>query len=64
MEYTRKVPGLGEDGERVLAFGNVETVPEKDEEMQNVAEMVVARGYATAIKHRSDEVGGGWGRAG
>lgn len=46
--------GGGED--RVLSFGNVELVPEKGEEAQNVAEMVVARGFASLVKHRSDEV--------
>ena len=33
-------------GDRELAFGNVDIVPEKGEEKQNVGEMVVARGYA------------------
>lgn len=61
MEYNRKVPAtpgdvLGAGGEeRLLAFGNVELVPDKGEEKQNVAEMVVARGFAQVIKHRSDE---------
>lgn len=39
-----------------MAFGNVEIVPEKGEEKQNVSEMVVARGFATVVRHRSDEV--------
>ncbi|GFR42157.1 hypothetical protein Agub_g3009 [Astrephomene gubernaculifera] len=59
MEYTRKVQTpemmLAGEAERVLAFGNVELVPEKGEEKQNIAEMVVARGFATVIKHRTDE---------
>ncbi|EFJ43941.1 hypothetical protein VOLCADRAFT_95870 [Volvox carteri f. nagariensis] len=63
MEYTRKVLTpemmLAGDGERLMAFGNVELVPEKvmmgGEEKQNVAEMAVARGFATVIKHRTDE---------
>ncbi|KAG2441222.1 hypothetical protein HYH02_010066 [Chlamydomonas schloesseri] len=59
MEYNRKVLTpemmLAGDSERVMAFGNVELTPEKGEEKQNVAEMVVARGYATVIKHRTDE---------
>lgn len=45
--------------ERVLAFGNVEVVPEKGEEKQNVGELVVARGFASVIKHRAEEVRGG-----
>eukprot|EP00983_Pelagomonas_calceolata_P130715 1161707-Pelagomonas_calceolata.AAC.5 len=45
--------------ERVLSFGNVEIVPEKGEEKQNVGELVVARGFASVIKHRGEEVGGG-----
>ena len=44
--------------ERVLAFGNVEVVPEKGEEKQNVGELVVARGFASVIKHRLEEVRG------
>mmetsp|Transcript_6774 Transcript_6774/g.14968 ORF Transcript_6774/g.14968 Transcript_6774/m.14968 type:complete len:971 (+) Transcript_6774:79-2991(+) len=59
MEYTRKVPAAGEVGpspaDRELAFGNVETVPEKGEEKQNVSEMIVARGFAQVVRHRSDE---------
>ncbi len=39
-----------------MSFGNVETVPDKGEEPQNVGEVVVARGFASVIKHRSDEV--------
>ncbi len=31
------------------------TQPRQGEEKQNVSEMVVARGYATVIKHRTDE---------
>jgi staphylococcal nuclease domain-containing protein 1 len=42
----------------VLAFGNVEVVPEKGEEKQNVGELVVARGFASVIKHRLEEVRG------
>ncbi|GLC57824.1 hypothetical protein PLESTB_001270800 [Pleodorina starrii] len=59
MEYNRKVltpeMQLAGEGERVMAFGNVEVVPDKGEEKQNVSEMVVARGFATVIKHRTDE---------
>ena len=33
-------------GDRELSFGNIEIVPDKGEEKQNVAEMVVARGFA------------------
>ncbi|KAG2491495.1 hypothetical protein HYH03_010073 [Edaphochlamys debaryana] len=59
MEYNRKVLTpemmLAGDQERTMAFGNVELVPEKGEEKQNVSEMVVARGFATVIKHRTDE---------
>ncbi|GLI65134.1 hypothetical protein VaNZ11_008590 [Volvox africanus] len=59
MEYNRKVLTpemmLAGDGERTMAFGNVELVPEKGEEKQNVSEKVVARGFATVIKHRTDE---------
>jgi len=43
--------------ERVLYFGNVEVVPDKGEEKQNVGELVVARGFATVVKHREEEVG-------
>ncbi|GAX85627.1 hypothetical protein CEUSTIGMA_g13042.t1 [Chlamydomonas eustigma] len=61
MEYTRKVPAAGELGpgagstDRELVFGNIETVPDKGEEKQNVSEMVVARGFAQVVRHRSDE---------
>ena len=37
----------GGAGDRELSFGNVELVPEKGEEKQNVGEMIVARGFAT-----------------
>jgi staphylococcal nuclease domain-containing protein 1 len=41
-----------------MAFGHVELVPEQaGEEKVAVNEMVVARGFATVIRHRSDEVG-------
>ncbi|GFH12962.1 ribonuclease [Haematococcus lacustris] len=62
MEYTRKVPITGPDAgpgneERLLSFGNVELAADSKggEEAQNVAEMVVARGFANVIKHRMDE---------
>ncbi|KAF5838613.1 hypothetical protein DUNSADRAFT_2521 [Dunaliella salina] len=60
MEYNRKVAPAGElvatpGEERVLSFGNVEIVPEKGEEKQNVGELVVARGFASVIKHRGEE---------
>ncbi|KXZ48282.1 hypothetical protein GPECTOR_29g59 [Gonium pectorale] len=59
MEYTRKVltpeMQIAGEAERLMSFGNVELVPEKGEEKQNVSEMVVARGFATVIKHRTDE---------
>lgn len=42
--------------DRELAFGNIEIVPVKGEERQNVGEMIVARGFASVIRHRSDEV--------
>jgi staphylococcal nuclease domain-containing protein 1 len=34
----------------------VEVVPEKGEEKQIVGELVVARGFASVIKHRGEEV--------
>lgn len=37
--------------ERVLSFGNVE-LNDKATEDKNAAEMVVARGFATVIRHR------------
>jgi len=60
MEYNRKIqpmPGAeaapaGE--ERVLSFGNVE-LNDKTTDDRNAAEMAVARGYASVIRHRSDE---------
>ena len=36
----------GDAGDRELAFGNIELIPDKGEEKQNVGEMVVARGFA------------------
>ena len=38
-----------------MSFGNVELLPEKGDEKQNVAELVVARGFAAVVRHRSDE---------
>ncbi|KAI8465187.1 MAG: hypothetical protein J3K34DRAFT_473642 [Monoraphidium minutum] len=62
MEYTRKVQAMpGVEGgapageERVLSFGNVELLGAKDGEDKNASEMAVARGYATVIRHRTDE---------
>lgn len=40
--------------ERVMAFGNVE-LNQSGEESKNAAEMVVARGFASVVRHRSDE---------
>ena len=39
-----------------MSFGNVETVAEKGDEKQNVSEMIVSRGFAAVVKHRTDEV--------
>lgn len=65
MEYVRKVPALdgtgagaagGGAGERELLFANIELLGEgKGEEKANVGEMVAARGFATVLKHKSDE---------
>ncbi|KAG1657494.1 hypothetical protein FOA52_008370 [Chlamydomonas sp. UWO 241] len=58
MEYVRKLSSMGDSHgapEREMAFGNVEVVPEKGEEKQNVGEMVVARGFAAVVRHRADE---------
>ncbi|GBF98194.1 hypothetical protein Rsub_10694 [Raphidocelis subcapitata] len=61
MEYTRKVqaPGASEGAapgeDRVLSFGNVELLGAKDGEDKNAAEMAVARGFASVIRHRTDE---------
>ncbi|KIY93252.1 transcriptional coactivator-like protein, partial [Monoraphidium neglectum] len=62
MEYTRKIqPTPGAEGpaaggeDRVLAFGNVELLGAKEGEDKNAAEMAVARGFATVIRHRTDE---------
>lgn len=60
MEYTRKVQLTGGEGapsgeDRVLAFGNVELLGAKEGEDKNAAEMVVARGFASVIRHRTDE---------
>lgn len=60
MEYTRKVQLTGGEGaptgeDRVLSFGNVELLGAKDGEDKNAAEMAVARGFATVIRHRTDE---------
>lgn len=38
-----------------MAFGNVELNNAKEGEDKNAAEMVVARGFADVIRHRSDE---------
>ncbi|MEW5318556.1 MAG: hypothetical protein WDW38_009770 [Sanguina aurantia] len=60
MEYTRKVMTtdmmLAGDAERVMSFGNVELLPEsRGEEKQNVSELIVARGFGTVVRHRTDE---------
>lgn len=65
MEYTRKIgpmPGQAAaaeapaaDDRSVMAFGNVELNNTKEGEDKNAAEMVVARGFADVIRHRSDE---------
>eukprot|EP00798_Chlamydomonas_sp_ICE-L_P007216 gene7216-323_t len=56
MEYTRKIPSTqGAGGDFEMAFGNVETLPEKGEEAANVSEMIVSRGFATVVKHRAEE---------
>jgi staphylococcal nuclease domain-containing protein 1 len=38
-----------------MAFGNVELNNVKEGEDKNASEMVVARGYADVVRHRSDE---------
>eukprot|EP00878_Enallax_costatus_P006933 GHUV01007265.1.p1 GENE.GHUV01007265.1~~GHUV01007265.1.p1 ORF type:complete len:560 (+),score=208.13 GHUV01007265.1:80-1759(+) len=67
MEYTRKIgpvmPGADgaapaaptAEGRDVMAFGNVELNNAKEGEDRNASEMVVARGFASVVRHRSDE---------
>eukprot|EP00882_Tetradesmus_deserticola_P005631 GHRQ01005927.1.p1 GENE.GHRQ01005927.1~~GHRQ01005927.1.p1 ORF type:complete len:442 (+),score=261.50 GHRQ01005927.1:56-1327(+) len=43
------------DDRSVMAFGNVELNNAKEGEDKNASEMVVARGYADVVRHRSDE---------
>lgn len=38
-----------------MSFGNVELNHAKDGDDKNAAEMVVARGFASIVRHRSDE---------
>lgn len=38
-----------------MAFGNVELNNAKEGEDKNASEMVVARGFASVVRHRSDE---------
>jgi staphylococcal nuclease domain-containing protein 1 len=38
-----------------MAFGNVELNNVKEGEDKNASEMVVARGFADVVRHRSDE---------
>ena len=66
MDYSRKIaprpaegdakaPAAASDGstDKVMLFGTV-TVNEKGE-TRNVAELLVARGFATVVKHRGDD---------
>jgi len=41
--------------DRMMSFGNVELNNVKEGEDGNAAEMVVARGFASVVRHRSDE---------
>jgi len=41
--------------DRFMSFGNVELNHAKEGEDKNAAEMVVARGFASVVRHRSDE---------
>lgn len=41
--------------DRVMSFGNVELNHAKEGEDKNAAEMVVARGFGSVVRHRSDE---------
>jgi hypothetical protein len=41
--------------DRVMSFGNVELNHAKDGDDKNAAEMVVARGFGSVVRHRSDE---------
>ncbi len=47
-------PSLFVCQERVLSFGNVE-LTSGPEDQRNAAEMVVARGFATVVRHRTGE---------
>lgn len=38
-----------------MSFGNVELNHAKEGDDRNAAEMVVARGFASIVRHRSDE---------
>jgi staphylococcal nuclease domain-containing protein 1 len=61
LEYTRKVPFAGE--ERVMSFGTVtvsEKRPEKHNDSEiakvnNVAELLLVRGLAQVVRHKSEE---------
>eukprot|EP00879_Flechtneria_rotunda_P013848 GHRR01014464.1.p1 GENE.GHRR01014464.1~~GHRR01014464.1.p1 ORF type:complete len:545 (+),score=253.02 GHRR01014464.1:424-2058(+) len=65
MEYTRKIgpvlpaadgaPAAPTGDDRVMSFGNVELNNAREGEDKNAAEMVVARGYASVVRHRTDE---------
>jgi len=56
MEYNRKIPqkASGSGGDLVLMFGNVTFKNNRSEDV-NVAEAVVESGFATVVKHRTDE---------
>lgn len=41
--------------DRVMSFGNVELNNVKETDTKNAAEMVVARGFGSVVRHRSDE---------
>lgn len=42
-------------GRDVMSFGNVELNNAREGEDKNASEMVVARGFASVVRHRSDE---------
>lgn len=64
LEYTRKIPG-GESGQEWLAeFGSItftrsknfdKNGTEAEEERSNMAELLLLKGLATAVRHKKDE---------
>jgi staphylococcal nuclease domain-containing protein 1 len=38
-----------------MSFGNVELTSAREGDDRNASEMLVARGFATVVRHRSDE---------